>query len=156
VNVNRRSELAAAARPHVRAVQEAVVASWQELIPASNGWRPELRRRAVEATNVAVAALVAVIEQGDLDDRDWHALRQMVLPHGYLVASELLRAVHLVGVEGFATRLAAACRLTHAERWQLQQEVSGLWETLLMQAEPSTESLELLLADLAETEPDLS
>jgi hypothetical protein len=155
VDADRRSQLAEAARPHVRAAQEAVVASWEQLIPASTEWRPELRRRAVSATDAAVAALVAVIEQGDLDHRDWHALRQAVLPHGYLVASELLRAVHLVGLEGLATKLTAACRLTHAERWQMQQEVSALWETLLMeQAEASTESLDSLLGELADSAPD--
>jgi hypothetical protein len=156
VNANRRAELAEVARRHVPTVSDAVVASWGDLLPASEGWRAEARQRAVAASHAAVAALPTIIRQGDLDDQSWHGLRQLVLPHGHLIASELLRAVVIAGVERLADHLAAEAGLTHDERWQLQQEASTFSETLLLErSEPDPAAYDQLLTDLKHSGPDL-
>jgi hypothetical protein len=150
-------ELAEAAQRLVPKVSAAVVASWADLLPAAEGWREEARQRAMVASNAAVAALPAVIRQGDLDDRSWHALRQCVLPHGHLIASELLRAVVIQGVEQLAEDLVGTAGLTHDERWQLQQEVSTFAETLLLErSEPDPDAFDRLLTDLHRSGPDLA
>lgn len=157
MDAHRRSELARAAAACIPQVSAAVVSSWADLLPASEGWREEARARAMAASDAAVGALPTIIRQGDLDDRDWHQLRQLVLPHGHLIASEILRAVVIQGVEQLADELVRDVGLTHDERWQLQQEVSTFAETLLLErSEPDVAAYDRLLTELQRSGPDLS
>jgi hypothetical protein len=157
MNAERRSELAAHARHALPMARAAVVDSWKDLIPAAASWRPEVIERGRIASNAAVEGLVGLLEHGDLDDQTWHAIRQVVLPHGYLVASELLRAVVIVGVQVLAEELTRSSGLTQDERWQLQQEASAFCRSLLgEQEEPDATAYDALLAELERAGPDIA
>lgn len=153
----RRSEIAAAGRQLLPRLQQAVVDSWTDLIPASGAWRPEAVQRAHVASNRAVEGLVESLEQGDLDDRSWHEIRQAVLPHGGLIASELLRAVAIVAMDVLAGHLAETTGLSHDERWQLNQEAAAFTQRVLGPAEdPEGNREHALLTELHRRGPDLA
>jgi hypothetical protein len=156
MDARRRSEIAARGRAILPGLQQAVVDSWLDLIPSSQSWRPEALHRAHIASNRAVEGLIDSFEQGDLDDRSWFELRQAVLPHGGLVASELLRAVTIVAVEVLAENLAEGTGITHDERWQLNQEASAFTQRVLGPEEDLEGNREhALLSELQRRGPDL-
>jgi hypothetical protein len=157
MDARRRSEIAACGRAVLPSLQQAVVESWLDLIPSSQRWRPEALQRAHLASNRAVEDLIDSFEQGDLDDRAWYELRQAVLPHGGLIASELLRAVTIVAVEGLCEALDRTTGVTHDERWQLNQEASAFSQRVLGPEEDLEGSREqTLLSELQRRGPDLA
>lgn len=134
-------------------LQAAVVQSWQDLIPAAAGWGQASRERARAASESAIAALLDVFEQGDLDDRRWAEVRDVVLAHGHASpeeASELLRAVRIVGVE----LLGDLLEVSHAERWQLQQQAAAFAATLVGEEdELDAGAIDRLLEELERSGP---
>ncbi len=155
----RRTEIAAVGAALVGEMEDAVFESWGDMLPAASQWRRDERALAEEASREALRGMLKAFEQGDLDDRSWAELREVVFGHGRISAAEasdLLRAVRIVGVEFLADRLTHYIGLGHDERWQLQREASSFCLTLLGSREeldPST--FDQLLFDLQRSGPDM-
>ncbi len=141
-------------------MQEAVVDSWRDMLPASASWRPDELERATVASEAALRGLLKAFQQGDLDDRTWTELRNVVFAGGRItpdVAAELLRSVRIVGVEVLADHLIHDIGMAHEERWQLQREASAFCMTLLGSREELDPSrFDQLLADLQRSGPDMA
>lgn len=141
-------------------MEEAVVDSWSDMLPAASQWRPEELARAKAASSAALRGLLTAFQQGDLDDRAWTDLRNVVFGHGRISfedAADLLRSVRIVGIEVLADRLLHYIGVTHEERWQLQREASSFCMTLLGNREeldPST--FDQLLSDLQRSGSDMA
>ncbi len=141
-------------------MQEAVVDSWRDMLPASAFWRPDELERATTASEAALRGLLKAFQQGDLDDRTWTELRNVVFAGGRItpdVAAELLRSVRIVGVEVLADHLIHDIGMAHEERWQLQREASAFCMTLLgTREELDPARFDQLLADLQRSGPDMA
>lgn len=141
-------------------MQEAVVDSWRDMLPASAMWRPDELERARAASEAALRGLLKAFQQGDLDDRSWTELRNVVFADGRITpeeAAELLRSVRIVGVEVLADHLIADIGMAHEERWQLQREASAFCMTLLGTREELDPSrFDQLLNDLQRSGPDMA
>ena len=155
----RRTQIASVGAALLGEMEEAVVESWGDMLPAAETWRPDERARAEAASNAALRGLLVAFQQGDLDDRRWAELRDVVFGHGRISAeeaSDLLRSVRIVGIEFLADRLSHYIGMSHEERWQLQREASAFCMTLLGSREeldPST--FDQLLSDLQRSGPDM-
>lgn len=156
----RRTQVAAIGAALMGEMEDAVVDSWSDMLPAASHWRADELARAKAASSAALRALLVAFQQGDLDDRSWAELRDVIFGHGRISheeAADLLRAVRIVGVEVLADRLTYYIGMAHDERWQLQREASAFCLTLLGDREeldPST--FDELLSDLERSGPDLS
>lgn len=141
-------------------MEEAVVDSWQDMLPAAAQWRPDEFARATAASAAALRGLLIAFQQGDLDDQSWTAVRDAVFAHGLInheEAADLLRSVRIVGVEVLADRLSYYIGMAHEERWQLQREAAAFCVTLLGNREeldPAT--FDHLLDELQRSGPDLA
>ncbi|MGH3665700.1 MAG: hypothetical protein ACRDU8_06375 [Egibacteraceae bacterium] len=155
----RRGQIAARSEAMLVDLERAVRESWTDLMPASSTWPPASQQRARAATKAALEGLLATFEQGDLDDRTWTELRDVVFAHGHATpeeAADLLRAVRIVAVDLLAQRLAADIGLTHEERWQLQRETSAFCADLLgVREEIDSSAVDQMLAELERTGQDL-
>ena len=155
----RRTQIAAVGAALLGEMEEAVAESWADMLPVATTWRPDERARAEAASAAALRGMLKAFQQGDLDDRSWSDLRDVVFGHGHISvdeASDLLRSVRIVGIEFLADRLAHYIGVTHEERWQLQREASSFCLTLLGSREeldPST--FDQLLSDLQRSGPDM-
>lgn len=141
-------------------MQDAVADSWSDMLPASSAWTPEEKTRAEAASEAALRGLMTAFRQGDLDDRTWRDLREVVFAGGRISAEEaadLLRSVRIVGLEVLADRLVADIGMAHEERWQLQREASAFCMTLLGSREELDPSrFDQLLSDLQRSGPDMA
>ena len=141
-------------------MEEAVVDSWRDMLPAAALWRPDEMARARAASAAALRGLLVAFQQGDLDDQSWADVRDAVFAYGRISheeAADLLRSVRIVGVEVLAERLSYYIGMAHEERWQLQREAAAFCVTLLGNREeldPST--FDQLLDDLQRSGPDLT
>ncbi len=132
------------------------MASWVGLWPAK-----ALRLRTLGgavASRAALEALLALFEQGDLDECTLEHARGWVLAGTSTLdeADELLRTIRVVGVGRLAELLADRIGLTHDERWELQREASVLGPELLGdREEPGPRVIDALLAELERSGPDL-
>jgi hypothetical protein len=160
MDASRRSLLARVGTALLDELEEAVAESWHDLLPAAASWGPAATQRAKRATAAALRGLLHAIEQGDLDDQAWDALRREVMGSGYATpdeVAELLRSVRIVGVELLSDRLGYYIGLSHDERWQLQREASAFCDRLLRTREElHPQALDELLAELERTGPDLA
>ena len=156
----RRTQIASVGAALLGEMEDAVVESWGDMLPAATAWRPEERARAEAASSAALRGMLTAFQQGDVDDRSWSDLRNVVFGQGHISgeeASDLLRSVRIVGIEFLADRLSHYIGMTHEERWQLQREASSFCMTLLGSREeldPST--FDQLLADLKRSGPDMA
>lgn len=141
-------------------MQDAVVDSWSDMLPASASWRPDELARAKAASEAALRGLLTAFQQGDLDDRSWTELRNVVFAGGRISAeeaAELLRSVRIVGVEVLADHLIRDIGMAHDERWQLQREASAFCMTLLgSREELDPARFDQLLNDLQRSGPDMA
>lgn len=159
MNAERRTQIAAVGAALLGEMEEAVVDSWSDMLPAAAHWRADELARAKAACAAALRALLVAFQQGDLDDQSWADLRDVVFGHGHISheeAADLLRSVRIVGVEVLADRLSTFIGMAHDERWQLQREASSFCQTLLGNREeldPST--FDQLLSDLQRSGPDM-
>ena len=159
MDAERRTQIAAVGAALVGEMEDAVVESWDDMLPASAQWRPEEVERAKAASSAALRGMLVAFQQGDLDDRAWAELRNVVFGHGRISfedASDLLRSVRIVGIEVLADRLIHYIGMAHEERWQLQREASSFCMTLLGSREeldPST--FDQLLSDLQRSGSDM-
>jgi hypothetical protein len=160
VNADRRSQIAAVGLALLGDMQDAVVESWADMLPASSTWRPDERARAEAASGAALRGMMTAFQQGDLDDRSWTDLRDVVFASGHISpdeAADLLRAVRIVGLEVLADRLVQDVGMVHEERWQLQREASSFCMTLLGNREELDPSrFDQLLSDLQRSGPDMA
>lgn len=156
----RRTQVAAVGSALLGEMEEAVVDSWKDLLPASASWRPDELARARAASGAALRGMMTAFEQGDLDDRTWAQLRDTVFGHGRISqeeAADLLRSVRIVGLEVLAERLTYYLGMAHEERWQLQREASAFCLTLLGNREElDSSTFDQLLDDLQRSGPDLA
>lgn len=156
----RRTQVAAVGAALLGELEDAVVDSWSDMLPAAAQWRPEEMARAKAASGAALRGLLAAFEHGDLDDQTWTQLRDVVLGHGRLSqeeAADILRSVRIVGVEVLVERLTHFIRLAHEERWQLQREASAFCQTLLgTRDELDPSRFDQLLEDLMRSGPNLA
>ena len=141
-------------------LERAVRESWTDLMPVSRHWPPASQQRARAATYAALRGMLMVFEQGDLDDRTWTELREVLLAHGHATveeAADLLRAVRIVAVDLLSRRLARQIGLTHEEEWQLQREASAYCADLLgVREEIDSDAVDVMLAELERSGPDLA
>lgn len=156
----RRTQIASVGAALLGEMEDAVVESWSDMLPAASAWRPDERVRAEAASSAALRGMLIAFQQGDLDDQSWTDLREVVFGQGRISAeeaSDLLRSVRIVGIEFLADRLTHFIGMTHEERWQLQREASSFCMTLLGSREeldPST--FDQLLSDLQRSGPDMA
>ena len=159
MNAERRTQVAAVGAALIGEMEDAVVDSWTDMLPAAAQWRPDELARAKAASAAALRGLLTAFQQGDLDDRTWADLRDVVFGHGRISheeAADLLRSVRIVGIEVLADRLDHYLGMAHEERWQLQREASAFCMTLLGNREeldPST--FDQLLSDLERSGSDM-
>ncbi len=155
----RRSQVVSAGATLIGRLQRAMVDSWGDLLPAASTWSPAAHDRAQMASSAALRGLLTVYEQGDLDDRSWDELRDMVLAQGHATpdeAAELLRVLRIVGVELLAERLKEMVGLNHDERWELQREASAFCAELIgAREELDAASVDAMLSQLERSGPDL-
>lgn len=160
MDADRRTEIAQAADAMLPELQEAVMDSWRDLVPASTGWTSASRARAERAARAALSGLVEMLAQGDLEDRAWERTRALLFAEGHATSDEvedLLRSVRVVGIELLAERLAHERGLTNDERWQVQQEASAFCEQLLGTREELDENtFDEMLTALERSGPDLA
>lgn len=160
VDAARRTQVAAVGTALLEEMEDAVVDSWSDMLPAAASWRADEVARAKAASSAALRGLLVAFQQGDLDDRSWIELRDAVFAHGLISheeAADLLRSVRIVGVEVLADRLTYYIGMAHEERWQLQREAAAFCLTLLGNREeldPAT--FDQLLDELERSGPDLS
>jgi hypothetical protein len=159
VNADRRAELAEAIRSLLPAAHRAVTDSWPDLLPVSATWSGAAAKRARASVKAALEGIVALIVQGDLDDQAWERTRHLVHGSGHAgreEVAELLRSVRVVGVEVLADGLEEHAGLTHAERWDLQREVSAYCDNLLGEDEELEQgAYSETLAELERSGPDI-
>jgi len=159
MNAERREQLAQAIEGLIGVAHKAVVASWPDLMPVANTWRPASVKRAKASARAALEGIVPLVIQGDLDDRSWDQTREVVWGQGKASreeVAELLRSVRVVGVELFGEHLEETVGLTHAEHWSLQQLISSYCDDLLgdheeVEGSAYTETL----AELEQSGPDI-
>jgi len=159
MNTDRRRELAQVIASLIPSAHRAVTESWADLMPVSLTWSQASLRRARASARAVLEGIVPLVVQGDLDDQSWSRTRELVHAGGRATAeevAELLRSVRVVGVEMLADHLEEQAGLTHAERWELQREISAYCDDLLgeqeqLEREAATETL----AELQRTGPDL-
>ena len=160
MDIERRRTLATTATALLPGVEQAVVDSWPDLLPAAAGWAPDAVARARAAVRAALDGIVAIIAQSDLDDRSWMQVRAVVSGHGHATLDEvrdLLRTVRVVGVDLLATRLDELVGLSEDERWELQTQAGWFADQLIGDfddLEGAAEDAHLLHL-LAEGGPDL-
>lgn len=156
----RRTQVAAVGVALLPEMEEAVIDSWRDMLPAAALWRPDELGRAKAASAAALRGLLVAFQQGDLDDRSWSEVRDAVFAYGRISheeAADLLRSVRVAGVEVLAERLTHYIGMAHEERWQLQREAAAFCLTLLGNREeldPST--FDQLLDELQRSGPDLT
>ncbi len=159
MDIERRRTLATTATALLPDVEQAVVDSWPDLLPAAAGWAPDAVGRARAAVRAALQAIVALIAQSDLDERSWRRVRAVVSGHGHATLDEvrdLLRTVRVVGVDLLATRLNEVVGLSEDERWELQTQAGWFADQLIGDFEDlEGAGDDHLLRDLAEGGPDL-
>lgn len=160
MNVHRRAQLAQAITRLLPEAHRAVTESWPDLMPVSTTWGPTSMRRAKASARAALEGIVPLIVQGDLDDQSWQRTQDVVHAEGrapWEEVAELLRSVRVVGVEFLADRLEDEAGLTHAERWDLQREVSAYCDNLMgEQQQPERDAYLETLAELQASGPDLA
>lgn len=159
MNADRRAELAEAIRGLLPAAQRAVTESWPDLLPVSATWSGAATKRARASVKAALDGIVPLMVQGDLDDQAWERTRHLVHGSGHAEreeVAELLRSVRVVGVEVLADGLEEHAGLTHAERWDLQREVSAYCDNLLGEDEELEQgAYSETLAELERSGPDI-
>jgi hypothetical protein len=159
MDADRRSQIAAFGLALLPELQQAVLDSWPELLPAAGDWSEASTLRAEQASRAALEGIVGVFEQGDLDDRTWQSVRDVVLAHGNATideAAELLRTVRVVGVELLAGRLVERLGISHEEVYELQQEAHRFCQELIStRDEPDPATLQRVLDELERAGPDL-
>jgi hypothetical protein len=157
---DRRLHLAELTAAHLPDLHQAVVRSWDDLLPAAAGWALEQRRRAHAAAEAVLHALGCVIAQGDLDEETWTRTRDALYSRGHATpdeAAELLRTVRIVGVEALILRLDEQAQLSAEERWTIQLEAHDLFEQLQRtRAEVDASTVDALLATLEADGQDLA
>jgi hypothetical protein len=160
MDASRRTQVAAVGAALLDEMQDAVVESWGDMLPAAASWRTDELARAKAASAAALRGLLVAFQQGDLDDQSWTQLRDAVFAHGLISheeAADLLRSVRIVGVEVLADRLSYYIGMAHEERWQLQREAAAFCLTLLGNREeldPAT--FDQLLDELERSGTDLA
>lgn len=141
------------------AVHRAVTESWPDLLPGSADWSGAARKRARASVKAALEGIEQLVVQGDLDDRTWERTRTLVHGSGHAgreEVAELLRSVRVVGVEVLADGLEDSAGLTHAERWDLQREISAYCDELLGEDEELEQgAYSETLAELERSGPDI-
>ncbi|CAN5601776.1 hypothetical protein BH23ACT7_BH23ACT7_04390 [soil metagenome] len=159
MDTQRRAVIASGGAELLEELHADVVASWVDLLPASATWEADALARAHRASRAALAALLVVFEQGDLDDRSWDRVRTEVLAYGHASpeeAEELLRTVRIAGVERLVDLLDEGLRITQQERWELQREASAFVQELLGRREEiDAAAFDAMLADLERSGPDI-
>jgi hypothetical protein len=159
MDAQRRTQIAAMGRALLPQLQAAVVESWSDLLPAAAQWSEPSFARATRASRAALEGMIRMFEQGDLDDRSWSALRDVVHGQGHATpdeVAELLRTVRIVGVELLTSRLEERLGLGHDELWELQEQAHTFCrEIVSTRDEPDLASLDRMLADLERSGPDL-
>lgn len=159
MNAERRRRLADAIAALLPQAHRAVTESWPDLMPVSQSWGPTSMRRARASARAVLDGIVPLIVQGDLDDQAWERTRTLVHADGHASAAEvaeLLRSVRVVGVEFLADRLEEDEGLSHAERWDLQREISAYCDDLLgEEREPESDASTETLAELQRSGADI-
>lgn len=160
MNTHRRRHLADAIQRLLPEAHRSVTESWPDLLPVSLSWTPASMRRARASARAVLDGIVPLIVQGDLDDQAWERTRALVHADGRASkeeAAELLRSVRVVGVEMLADRLEDEAGLTHAERWDLQREISAYCDDLLgEEQQPERDAYLETLAELQASGPDVA
>lgn len=160
MNTDRRRQLAQAIAGLLPQAHKAVTESWPDLMPVSLTWGPTSMRRARASARAVLDGVVALMVQGDLDDRAWERTRSLVHAEGHATpeeVAELLRSVRVVGVEFLADRLEDSVGLSHAERWELQREISAYCDDLLGEEhEAESDAFTETLAELHHSGADLA
>lgn len=158
MDVQRRAELAETAAALLPEVEQVVVEAWDDLVPAARGWAPEAAAEARQAVRAVLDGLVTILAQGDLDDRAWQRLHELLNAGRRLSPDEVhevMLALQVTGIDWLLEELSRRCALNNEERWDVTVRAQDYADRLSpVDADLDAERLHALLADLQRSGPD--